>query len=225
MSLFLFFLFIFTGCLSTATIPSSSLSAKPSLSTIQRKPYQYRESSKSLSYRVKKGDTLWSISKKFNIGLSELRRINNITHHRPLQVGDILVISSQNINHFERIILSWPTRGKIISYFGERRNGRVNKGIDIKTAKAEEVKSSLGGKIVFNNYLKGYGHTLIIEHTKSLSTVYSNLSEVSVEEGSFVDKGQAIARAGKNLISGIYLVHFEVRSNQKALNPLDYLKK
>ncbi|MBD3264056.1 MAG: peptidoglycan DD-metalloendopeptidase family protein, partial [Candidatus Omnitrophica bacterium] len=86
----------------------------------------------------------------------------------------------------------------------------------------KSVKASAEGKVVFLGYIKGWGETLMIQHTSSLYTIYANLDNVSVKEGSFTKKNDTIASvaSGKN---GNQILHFEIRKNCIPQNPLKYI--
>lgn len=182
------------------------------------------EKERKVYYLVKKGDSLWSIAKKFNTTIKALIYENKIKSPDTIAIGTKLTIPA-NESSKNKLLFHWPVRGKIVSCFGEKINNKVNKGIEIETREREVVRSSAGGQVTFSNYIKGYGHTVIIKHPKNLSTVYSNLTNVFVEEKTFVKEGDAIGKTGKDNRSGLHILHFEIRENYRAENPLAYLKK
>ena len=126
--------------------------------------------------------------------------------------------------------LTIPTPGKIISKFGLLQTGDYNsftfrKGIDIKVKKGDPVKSVFKGKIMFAQWLKGYGNLIVIDHGGSYYTLYAHVEDVFKHKGEPVKGGEIIATAGDTgSIKGTYL-HFEIRHHGKALNPMKWLKK
>ena len=121
---------------------------------------------------------------------------------------------------------SWPTRGKITSYFGSRYIfGRhsFHSGIDIKANYGAPIKAADGGKVTFAGYKGSYGNLVIITHDNGMQTYYGHNSSLVVSAGQKVAKGQVIAKAGSTGRSTGNHCHFEVRVNGTAVNPLSYL--
>lgn len=122
--------------------------------------------------------------------------------------------------------LMWPVKGGILtSHFGTRR-GSNHHGIDIGARRGTPVRAASAGTVKFSGWgPTGYGLMIIIKHPDNLTTVYAHNSRNLVQEGSEVKRGQMIARVGKTgRASGPHL-HFEVRNDAHAKNPLLYLRK
>lgn len=105
----------------------------------------------------------------------------------------------------------------------------LSKGIDLaeKDGKDFDVSASLSGTVVKAEKDPVLGYVVEVEHADGLSTVYQSLSEVSVEQGDKVKQNQVIGKSGKNLYSedsGNH-VHFEIRKNGVAMNPLNFMDK
>jgi len=126
--------------------------------------------------------------------------------------------------------LRWPVRGKITSRFGVRvhpvfKTKTVHTGLDISAKEGSPVKAAADGEVLFTGWLNGYGQIIVLDHGSNLTTVYAHLSRVSVSEGSKVRAGQTIGNVGKTgLTTGAHL-HFEVRVNGKAVDPMKYLRR
>jgi murein DD-endopeptidase MepM/ murein hydrolase activator NlpD len=115
----------------------------------------------------------------------------------------------------------WPIKGKVLKGFSLSRN----KGIDITGKKGQSVKATERGKVVYGGQgLIGYGKLLIIRHNEVYLSAYANASRLLVKEGQHVEKGQVIAEMGDVGIKRTSL-HFEIRKNGKAVNPLTLLPK
>jgi stage II sporulation protein Q len=101
-----------------------------------------------------------------------------------------------------------------------------NKGIDIvaKDGKSFDVTASLSGTVVRSEQDSLFGNIVEIEHSEGVVTVYHSLADVMVEQGDRVDQGQVIAKAGKNLFNkdADIHVHFEIRNNGLAVNPIEF---
>jgi len=104
-----------------------------------------------------------------------------------------------------------------------------NKGIDIvaKDGKAFDVVASLGGTVVKSEKDPLFGHVVEIEHAEGVVTVYQSLADVKVKQGDVVDQGEVMAKAGQNTFDAESAthVHFEIRNNGKAVNPIDFFGK
>ncbi|WP_144525251.1 M23 family metallopeptidase [Bacillus pumilus] len=105
----------------------------------------------------------------------------------------------------------------------------LSKGIDLadKDGKVFDVTAALSGTVVQAKKDPVLGHVVEIEHEDGLSTVYQSLSQVSVKEGDEVKQNDVIGTSGKNLYgaeSGNH-VHFEIRMEGLALNPLSFIDK
>jgi murein DD-endopeptidase MepM/ murein hydrolase activator NlpD len=118
----------------------------------------------------------------------------------------------------------WPVEGKIIDVFAdvERKN---HQGIDISSPLGTPIKASNAGTIQYsNNGIKGYGNLIILRHSEEYVTLYAHNQVNLVEEGTWVEKGQIIGKVGQTgKASGPHL-HFEIRKNNKPVDPFLFLK-
>ncbi|MDA3789545.1 MAG: peptidoglycan DD-metalloendopeptidase family protein [Desulfobacula sp.] len=151
------------------------------------------------------------------------KKVNTIQKNRNLPSGNDSFSSYQGQ-------LMIPVQGKIISKFGPLRTGdyksfTFQKGIDIKVKKGEPVKSVFNGKVLFAQWLKGYGNLLVIDHGGNYYTLYAHVEEIFKQKGKTVKTGEIIATAGDTgSIKGTCL-HFEIRHHGKAVDPMNWLKK
>ena len=121
---------------------------------------------------------------------------------------------------------SWPMHGNLAVPFGVEEGLVPLKGIVIESVSDDEVRSAQDGRVVLvDPDLKGYGRTIIVEHSSEFSTVYARNSEILVLPGQGVRQGDLIARAGKKNGSSHFRMYFEIRRNLKAEDPARYLKK
>lgn len=116
-----------------------------------------------------------------------------------------------------------PARGRLTSRFGWRW-GRNHDGIDVAAKIGTPIYAADGGTVSFSGTQSGYGKVVIINHGNGLQTVYGHNSKNVVSKGDKVYKGQKIAEVGNTGRSTGPHVHFEVRKNGKAVNPLSYVK-
>ena len=119
----------------------------------------------------------------------------------------------------------WPVPGvrTISSPYGYRW-GRLHKGIDISTGGiyGRTVVAADSGTATVKRSATGYGLHIIISHGNGYSTCYAHLSAVNISSGQVVAKGQAIGRVGNSGSSTGPHLHFEIRKNNVAGNPMNY---
>jgi len=114
----------------------------------------------------------------------------------------------------------WPIRGRVVGYFGDRKNGITTKGINIAANEGDRVLASRSGRVVFADYLSGYAYTVILDHEDGFLSVYSQNEKLSVKLGETVTKGMPISQVGSK-----GHLYFEIRRNTLSENPLYYLPK
>lgn len=122
----------------------------------------------------------------------------------------------------------WPTFGFITSGFGWRihpifRRHDFHKGIDIVSFWGAPIYATADGFVIFTGWKSGYGKTIEISHGRGISTLYAHLSVIKVNSGTYVKKGQIIGLVGSTGTSIGPHLHYEVRKNGIAVNPIPYL--
>jgi murein DD-endopeptidase MepM/ murein hydrolase activator NlpD len=116
----------------------------------------------------------------------------------------------------------WPVSGPIVSPFGIRW-GRMHEGIDISAGSGAPIAAAASGTVISAGYMGGYGDLVVIDHGGGLATAYAHLSGYAVGPGQSVSQGQVIGYVGcTGHCYGPHL-HFEVRVNGAAVDPLGYL--
>lgn len=115
----------------------------------------------------------------------------------------------------------WPVNGVVTSGFGWRW-GRMHEGIDIAAPYGTPIRAAAGGTVIFAGWMGGYGNLVIIDHGNGLATAYAHQSSIYVGGGS-VAQGQAIGAVGSTGSSTGNHLHFEVRVNGAAVDPMGYL--
>ena len=121
--------------------------------------------------------------------------------------------------------LRLPTRGELMNRFGTPRSdsGLSWKGLFIHGANGQEVRAVAAGRVVFAEWLRGFGNLMIIDHGQSYLTIYGNNEALLKQVGDAVGSGDAVATVGNsggNPDSGLY---FEIRHQGKAFDPLRWL--
>jgi len=181
-------------------------------------------------HKVEKGQTLWRISKYYNVGIDEIVKINRIPDITQISVGQLLFIpkaepKTRSVSAVDSDFI-WPIRGKVVSFYGSKKDGVLNKGIDICANEGKDVVASRAGKVVFSDSkLKGYGQTIIIDHDDGFSTLYAQNSSSLVKTGEFVKQGQVIAKVGCTGRAKKPCLQFQIRKGDKPQNPFYYLPR
>jgi murein DD-endopeptidase MepM/ murein hydrolase activator NlpD len=216
----LFIYFIIPGLL----LSSGCVSPRVSTLEVSTNSPHKKTTGKNSYYLVKKGDSLWRISKQLGIPIATLKDRNQITDPGQLKAGQLLLIPKQDKLAKKESLFLFPVKGKITNYFGEVIQNRINKGLKIKVSKRADVHCAMSGEIVFKGPIQGYGDTVIIEHNNNLSTIYSYLSEIIIQKGDQIDRGQKIGQVAVHPQLNEYLLHFEIRRGHKATDPLKYVR-
>ena len=121
--------------------------------------------------------------------------------------------------------LPWPAEGKVVRNFGDSyASGKLkHNGLLINTAEEGDVKAVHYGRVVFANWLRGFGLITILDHGDGYMTLYGHSSSLFTSPGDWVEAGEAIAQAGRTGGTNDPAVYFEVRHNGKPDNPRRWL--
>lgn len=172
-------------------------------------------------YEVRRGDTLSSLARRFDVSVSELQTINRLPHPDRLAIGDRLLLPP---GASPSSALIWPLQGfKLTSAFGSR-NGR-HKGIDLYAAKGTPISAVADGVVYFSGRQSGYGRVVILQHDNNVRTLYAHNKKNKVKVGQRVVRGQTIATVGKSGNASGYHLHFEYIRAGRALDPQRFLPR
>jgi len=201
-------------------------------------------------YTVKRGDTLYRISRMTGSSVGELARLNGISSPYTLEVGQKLRVksSSGSSNSSKKTAVAktskprststssvakaaappvgskcwrWPTTGKVIVPFSNSDGG--NKGIDIAGKRGQPIYASGAGTVVYvGNQLRGYGNLVMIKHSEEYITAYAHNETTLVNTSQKVTAGQKIATMGSSGSDSVNL-HFQIRYRATAIDPQRYL--
>jgi murein DD-endopeptidase MepM/ murein hydrolase activator NlpD len=118
--------------------------------------------------------------------------------------------------------LIWPVSGPVTSPFGWRW-GRMHEGIDLGVGYGTPIHAAAAGTVIYCGWEGGYGNLVVIDHGGNLATAYGHQSSIAVGCGQQVSQGQVIGYVGSTGHSTGPHLHFEVRINGNAVDPLGYL--
>lgn len=118
--------------------------------------------------------------------------------------------------------LIWPVDGVVVSGFGMRW-GRMHEGIDISASLGTPIRAAAAGTVIHSGWLGGYGNLVVLDHGNGLATAYAHASAILVGVGLQVSQGETVSLVGSTGNSSGPHLHFEVRVNGVAVDPLLYL--
>jgi len=124
----------------------------------------------------------------------------------------------------------WPAEGTRTSGFGWRSDPvhgrtRFHSGIDVANARGTPIKAAAPGKVIQAGFSSGYGRVVVLDHGFGITTKYAHLSTIRVHSGQEVKEGQFIATMGSTGKSPGPHLHFELRIDGSAVDPLKYLPR
>src|SRR5215212_3065792 len=118
----------------------------------------------------------------------------------------------------------WPVRGKVITSYGAKTDGKSNDGIKLAVPEGTRGKAAEDGVVAYSgNELKGYGNLVLVRHTNGYVTAYAHASELLVKRGDTIKRGQVIAKSGQSGEVGSPQLHFEIRKGSSPVDPLQFL--
>jgi murein DD-endopeptidase MepM/ murein hydrolase activator NlpD len=118
----------------------------------------------------------------------------------------------------------WPVRGKVITSYGAKTNGKSNDGINLAVPEGTPIKAAEDGVVTYSgNELKGYGNLVLVRHSNGYVTAYAHASELLVKRGDSIKRGQIIAKSGQTGEVGSPQLHFEIRKGSSPVDPLQFL--
>jgi len=237
---FLGFLLISTGPLLSSCGPHKIPSKQPPY------PPEKRTERKGVYHGVERHQTLYRICKTYGVSIHEVASLNGIADHHKIQTGQRIFIPGarkalkveiyiddvveESVGEekervsYKKTDFIWPIVGRRVEGF-EESEGRRHQGIDIAAPLGTPVKASGSGVVIYSgNTVKGYGNLIILRHPGEWVTVYAHHEVNLVEEGTPVEKGQVIANVGQTGNATGPHLHFEVRRNNKSVDPMLLLR-
>ena len=215
--------------------------------------HQEQSGAQLVIHRVAAGETLWSLARYYRVEVARLMVVNGISDPTRLSVGRILVIPRAKApagspahlggNHGagaasgtqQRPIavkaiargwngsLIWPLLGELTQQFGPQLNGTFHHGLDIAGNTGMPIEAAQRGLVICSGWLPFYGDAVIIDHGSGFRTLYAHLHDFVAHAGDLVQQGQIIAHVGSTGNADGPHLHFEVRFDNRSVNPLPYL--
>jgi murein DD-endopeptidase MepM/ murein hydrolase activator NlpD len=197
-----------------------------------------------LRHRVVPGESLYRIGKAYGVSHQELARLNGIRNPDRIEIGQTIVIPHAKRELPVQMITPeraradrpspvelptggapfiWPVAGgEVSSGFGPRGESHHD-GIDIRSPVGTPVRAARAGRVLYSDRLAGYGNLIIVAHDGGYATVYAHNRENQTRAGADVRQGERIALVGETGKTTGPNLHFEIRRDNVARNPLFYL--
>lgn len=193
---------------------------------------------------VRSGETLYRISKAYGVPVKQLAAVNHLSDPSRLKVGQRLLIpharrelpvnlitprqvslrgSDKSHGPVGNVKFLWPVAGgTLISGFGQRGHS-FHDGIDIAAPAGTPVHAADEGEVIYSDSLRGYGNVIIVRHSGGFATVYAHNHTNQAREHQQVRQGEVIGSVGDSGRTSGANLHFEVRHDNVARDPLDFL--
>lgn len=236
------------GCASQSKKPKVPTPLESELKSIEDQqsstPYQPPiQGGKATYYVVKKGDTLWRISKNYGVSVNAILGANHITNTKDLKVGQKLIIPISEKSQRSLPVVSrssyvpardatskvsprgfiWPLKGQIVSRFGEVRNGIKSSGVCILPQPGQKVVAAKKGTVEAVSDAEDGMSAIVIKHEGGIRTIYESCCSPVVGEGAYVEIGQPIANFNATSSGKSQEMHFKIYVKDKPVNPMGYL--
>ena len=195
-------------------------------------------------YAVRQGDTLYSLSRRFDVPLDTLAEANGLAAPFSLSLGQNLVIPkvvptletpapAEAVAAAPQTLpaptpapraegaFSWPIRGAVVSGYGSLLDGVRNDGINIAAPAGAPVRAAADGEVVYKgDELSGYGNLLLVKHADGWVSAYAHTGSILVEKGERVTRGQVVAKVGDTGSVDAPQLHFELRHDLRPQDPI-----
>ncbi|MGH7789453.1 MAG: M23 family metallopeptidase [Candidatus Binatia bacterium] len=196
-------------------------------------------------HQVRPGETLARIGATYGVPYEEIAAANDLRDASRIASGQRLwipgaprplrvpVVDMVALAPLERAALrtrppdaprlAWPlAAGPVTSGFGPR-DGNPHDGIDIAAPIGAPVRAAAAGEVVYLGTLPGYGNLIILRHARGYVTVYAHNDRHHARQGARVRAGELIASVGRSGRTTGPNLHFEVRKDNVAYDPLQFL--
>jgi len=194
---------------------------------------------------VQPGQTLWRIARAYDVPLDTLAERNGIEDPSRVEVGTPIFVPGARatiavtpypappptgrVGPVIRPEVSadflWPVDGgAFMRPFGEKRRHHTHAGVDIRGSRGQDILAARDGVVAFCGRTKtGYGTMVVLDHGDGVQTLYAHAQRILVTSGEAVRRGQPIALVGRTGNATTEHCHFEIRLENRAVDPMAYL--
>ncbi len=225
-------------------IPRES-SAAPDVAIAAAPHEDAAEPADGIVHVVQPGQTLWRIARAYDVALDTLVEANGVLDPSHVEVGTPIFVpgaratimvapypapppssrSVPTIRPEPPADFLWPVEGgEFMRPYGEARRHHAHAGVDIRGARGQNILAARDGVVAFcGPTATGYGTMVVVDHGDGVQTLYAHAEEVLVEKGEAVRRGQPIAHMGRTGNATTEHCHFELRLENRAVDPMPYL--
>ena len=210
-----------------ARISSQQLALKRSQSDLKKGQEKLRGRVAKRSVTLKQLDaSLVSDKKKLGSLQRERSELEEILSAVEEAVADMTLPSNYQPFLSRKGKLGWPLKGRVAHSYGSQRSGELRwEGWLISASAGTAVNAVHNGRIVFSNYLRGFGLLAIVDHGDGYMTLYAHNQELLKDTGDWVQSNELVARAGDTGGLSKPALYFEIRSQGKPADPKVWLEK
>jgi murein DD-endopeptidase MepM/ murein hydrolase activator NlpD len=234
---------------STPRVQAEEILAEPSVAAEPATPPPTRddatESADGIVHIVQPGQTLWRIARAYGVPVGTLAEANGIDDPAQVAVGTPIFVAGARatidvapypappptarlgpaVRPPASVNFLWPVDGgTFMRPFGEPRRHHTHAGVDIRGTGGQDILAAKGGVVAFCGPTKtGYGTMVILDHGDGVQTLYAHAQKVLVKTGENVQRGQPIALLGRTGNATTEHCHFEVRVENRPVDPMSYL--
>jgi lipoprotein NlpD len=204
-----------------------------------------KEPADGVVHVVQPGQTLWRIARAYDVSLDMLAEANRVADPSRVEVGTPIFIpgaratimvapypapppsprSVPTVRPEPPADFLWPVEGgEFMRPFGEARPHHAHAGVDIRGVRGQDILAARDGVVAFcGPTATGYGTMVVVDHGEGVQTLYAHAEKVLVEKGDAVRRGQPIAHLGRTGNATTEHCHFEIRLENRAVDPMPYL--
>jgi murein DD-endopeptidase MepM/ murein hydrolase activator NlpD len=181
-------------------------------------------------HEVNSGDTLLSISEKYDVGADSIKIVNELFDDSTAYKTVLFIPGARmdwvNRQEINGDLFMWPVAGTItitspygyrIDPFSSERT--FHTGLDIRGATGTPVRATMSGRVITTAYNDTYGNYIVLSHHSGYNTLYAHLSSILVRSGAYVVTGERIGLVGSTGKSTGPHLHFTVYKNGVTVNP------
>ncbi|MEM7570811.1 MAG: M23 family metallopeptidase [Pseudomonadota bacterium] len=185
-------------------------------------------------YKVRSGDGLYAVARAQGVPASTIIKANGLKKPYALRSGQTLVIPAVATKRYQgqraisphagKATFIWPASGKIVSSYGVKADGLRNDGINIAAKAGAPVYAAARGEVIYaGDRLRAFGNLILVRHASGMVSAYAHVDKLMVQIGQTVVQGEQIATVGKTGLVSAPQLHFELRRNSAAIDPMRYL--
>ena len=205
------------------------------------------------SHIVRRGDTIYGISRRYGVDMASLVRFNRLEEPYTIRPNQELRLPAagrmtasariaetapgrqtassrrgnlQNVQPRGGELFAWPVQGRIVDAYGDKGGRLYNNGVNIAAGRGQAVRSADNGIVAYaGSELRGLGNLILIRHAGGWITAYAHNEIILVQRGDVVGRGQVISRVGETGNVTSPQLHFEIRRGTQTVDPTQYLPR